>query len=84
MVMDMTVGKPIRSILRFFVPVLLGNLLQQVYSMTDSAIVSHFLGVKAFAGVSATGSLNFLILGFALGLCGGFAIASAEKWILQG
>ena len=44
MVMDMTVGKPIRSILRFFVPVLLGNLLQQVYSMTDSAIVSIFWG----------------------------------------
>lgn len=80
MVMDMTVGKPIRSILRFFVPVLLGNLLQQVYSMTDSAIVSHFLGVKAFAGVSATGSLNFLILGFALGLCGGFAIPVSQEF----
>ena len=68
MVTDMTTGDPIRRILRFFIPVLLGNLLQQFYSMADSAIVSRYLGVEAFAGVSATGALNFLILGLALGI----------------
>ena len=51
MVTDMTTGDPIRRILRFFIPVLLGNLLQQFYSMADSAIVSRYLGVEAFAGV---------------------------------
>lgn len=78
--MDMTTGDPIRRILKFFIPVMLGNLLQQFYSMADSMIVSRFLGVDAFSGVSATGSLNFLILGFALGLCSGFAIPVSQDF----
>lgn len=80
MVMDMTTGDPIKRILRFFLPVLLGNLLQQLYSMADSVIVSRFLGVDAFSGVSATGSLNFLILGSALGVCSGFAIPISQHF----
>ena len=80
MVTDMTTGDPIRRILRFFIPVLLGNLLQQFYSMADSAIVSRYLGVEAFAGVSATGALNFLILGLALGICSGFAIPVSQEF----
>ena len=80
MVTDMTTGDPIRRIMRFFVPVLLGNLLQQLYSMTDSAIVSRFLGVEAFAGISATGALNFLIIGLALGVCSGFAIPVSQEF----
>lgn len=80
MVMDMTTGDPIKRILRFFIPVLLGNLLQQFYSMADSIIVSRFLGVDAFSGVSATGSLNFLILGSALGICSGFAIPISQHF----
>lgn len=80
MVMDMTTGKPVGRIMRFFLPVMLGNLLQQFYSMTDSAIVSHTLGIKAFAGVSATGSLNFLILGLATGTCSGFAIPVSQEF----
>lgn len=80
MVLDMTKGSPIRQMLRFFVPVLLGNLLQQLYNVADSLIVSRFLGVEAFSGVSATGSLSFLILGFALGICSGFAIPIAQEF----
>ena len=80
MVMDMTTGDPIKRILKFFLPVMLGNLLQQFYSMADSIIVSRYLGVDAFSGVSATGSLNFLILGFALGLCSGFAIPVSQEF----
>ncbi|MBR0464343.1 MAG: MATE family efflux transporter [Clostridia bacterium] len=80
MVMDMTTGSPIRRILRFFIPVMLGNLLQQFYSMADSAIVSRTLGINAFAGVTATGALNFLILGFALGICSGFAIPVSQEF----
>ena len=80
MVMDMTTGDPIKRILKFFLPVMLGNLLQQFYSMADSMIVSRYLGVDAFSGVSATGSLNFLILGFALGLCSGFAIPVSQEF----
>jgi len=80
MTMDMTTGSPLGKILRFFVPVLLGNLLQQLYSTVDSVIISQFVGVEAFAGVSATGSLNFLILGLALGMCSGFAIPVSQEF----
>lgn len=80
MTMDMTTGRPLSRILRFFVPVLLGNLLQQLYSTADSVIVSRFIGVDAFAGVSATGPLNFLILGLALGMCSGFAIPVSQEF----
>ena len=80
MVMDMTTGSPIRRIMRFFIPVLLGNLLQQFYSMADSAIVSRTLGISAFAGVTATGALNFLILGCALGICSGFSIPISQEF----
>lgn len=80
MTLDMTKGSPVGKILRFFVPVLMGNLLQQLYSTADSIIVSRFIGVDAFAGVSATGSLNFLILGMALGVCSGFAIPVSQEF----
>ena len=80
MVMDVTTGRPLSRILRFFVPVLLGNLLQQLYSIADSAIVSRTLGLQAFAGVSATGALNFLIIGLALGTCSGFAIPVSQEF----
>lgn len=80
MVIDMTTGSPIKRIMKFILPVILGNLLQQFYSMADSIIVSRFIGVKAFAGVTATGSLNFLILGFTWGLCSGCAIPMAQEF----
>ncbi|MEG1741389.1 MAG: MATE family efflux transporter [Acetivibrio sp.] len=80
MVKDMTTGKPLPLIFRFFIPLLLGNLFQQFYSMVDSIIVGKFVGVNALAGVGATGALNFLILGFAMGICGGFGIMFGQKF----
>ena len=80
MTLDMTKGSPIGKIVRFFIPVLLGNLLQQLYGTVDSIIVSRYIGVEAFAGVSATNSLNFLILGMALGVCSGFAIPVSQEF----
>lgn len=80
MVLDMTTGSPIKKVMRFFVPVLLGNLLQQFYSMADSFIVSRYLGVEAFAGISATGALNFLILGFTWGMCAGCSIPVSQEF----
>ena len=61
---DLTTGKPLRNIWQFAVPVLFGLLLQQVYSLVDTAIVGHALGVMALGGVGATGSVNFLVIGF--------------------
>ena len=80
MVRDMTHGSPARLIIGFWLPLVLGNLFQQVYNLVDSIIVGRFVGVDAFAGVSATGSLNFLILGFLLGLCSGCAIPVAQAF----
>ena len=80
MVRDMTHGSPLRLIAGFWFPLLLGNLFQQVYNLVDSVIVGRFVGVSAFAGVSATGSLNFLILGFLLGMCSGCSIPVAQAF----
>ena len=80
MVLDMTTGSPLKRVLKFFFPVLLSQLLQQLYSTVDSLIVSQYLGVDAFAGVSSTGSLNFLILGTAFGICSGFAIPVSQRF----
>ena len=63
MVRDMTEGRPIRLILSFFFPLLIGNLFQQMYNMADSIIVGQFVGKEALAAVGATGSFNFLVLG---------------------
>lgn len=80
MVRDMTHGSPLKLIFGFWFPVLLGNLFQQIYNLVDSIIVGRFVGVEAFAGVSATGSLNFLIIGFLLGMCSGCAIPVAQAF----
>lgn len=80
MVRDMTHGSPVKLIFGFWFPMLLGQLFQQVYNLADSIIVGRFVGVKAFAGISATGSLNFMILGFLLGLCSGCAIPVAQAF----
>lgn len=77
---DMTVGSPMKLILGFTVPLLFGFLFQQFYSMVDMVIVGQFLGVNALAGVGATSSLNFMIIGFCSGVCSGFAIPVAHKF----
>ena len=77
---DMTKGSPMRLILGFAVPLLLGLLFQQFYSMVDTIIVGHYLGVDALAAVGATGSVNFLIIGFCMGVCNGFAIPIAQEY----
>ena len=78
MVRDMTEGRPLRLILSFFFPLLIGNLFQQMYNMADSIIVGQFVGKEALAAVGATGSFNFLVLGFALGLCSGLCIPISQ------
>lgn len=77
---DMTKGSPMKLILGFAVPLLFGLLFQQFYSMVDTIIVGHYLGVDALAAVGATGSVNFLIIGFCMGVCNGFAIPIAQEF----
>ena len=79
-VKDMTEGSPLKLILGFFIPMLFGLLFQQLYNMVDLIIVGKSLGVSALASVGSTGSINFMIIGFCLGVCSGFAIPVAQKF----
>lgn len=76
----MTEGSPFRLIMNFALPVFFGLLFQQLYSMIDTMIVGKFLGEDALGAVGATGSLNFLIIGFCAGVCNGFAIPVAQQF----
>ena len=78
MTKDLTSGSPLKVILLFSLPLVLGNLFQQFYALADTIIVGRFCGVSALASVGATGSVNYLILGFVIGVCNGFAIPIAQ------
>lgn len=77
---DMTTGSPMKLILSFLIPMLFGLLFQQLYNMVDTIIVGKYLGVNALAAVGSTGSINFMIVGFCIGVCSGFAIPVAQKF----
>ena len=79
MTKDLTTGSPMRLILNFTVPTLLGLLFQQLYNMVDAMIVGKLLGSQALGAVGATGSINFFVIGFCLGVCSGFAIPVAQR-----
>lgn len=80
MTKDMTDGSPMKLILGFSVPLLFGFLFQQFYNLVDTIIVGRFLGVDDLAAVGATGSINFLIIGFCMGVCNGFSIPISHKF----
>ena len=71
---DMMIGNPMKIILLFSIPVLLGNLFQQFYNMVDTVIVGQYLGEDALAAVGSTGCIMFLVLGFANGIAQGFGV----------
>ena len=79
-VKDLTQGNVFKLILGFSIPLLFGMLFQQFYSMVDTIIVGRYLGVSALAEVGSTGSINFMIIGFCMGVCNGFAIPVAQKF----
>lgn len=80
MIRDMTKGSPMKLILGFSVPLLFGFLFQQFYNLVDTIIVGRFLGKENLAAVGATGSVNFLIIGFCMGVCSGFSIPVSHKF----
>ena len=77
---EMTGGAVFPLLFSFTMPLLLGNLLQQTYSLIDAAIVGKFLGINSLAAVGASTSVIFLILGFCNGCCAGFGIPVAQKF----
>lgn len=75
---DMTVGSPAKHILKFALPLLVGNLFQQLYNMVDSLIVGNYVGADALAAVGACGSMNFLFFSLCAGLATGIGIIVAQ------
>ena len=75
---SMTKGNPLKLMLQFALPLLIGNLLQQTYNIIDAAIVGQILGAKALASVGASSSVQFLVLGFCMGCCTGFGVPVAK------
>jgi putative MATE family efflux protein len=80
MTKNLTIGNPALLILSFTVPLLIGNLFQQFYSMADTFIVGNTIGVAALASVGCTGSINFLIVGFIFGFSSGASIVTAQRF----
>ena len=80
MTKDMTTGNPVKLILLFSIPLLIGNIFQQFYNMVDTIIVGRFIGVEALAAVGTTSSMVFLVNGFVMGLTSGFAVLISQKY----
>ncbi|WP_452233273.1 MATE family efflux transporter [Loigolactobacillus binensis] len=79
----LTDGRPLKLILWFTLPLLIGNFFQQFYNIADTLIVGQTLGVKALAAVGATGGLSFLIIGFAQGMTTGLSLLTAQRFGAQ-
>ncbi|WP_282923988.1 MATE family efflux transporter [Mediterraneibacter massiliensis] len=77
---DMTVGNPAKLIVRFMIPMCLGNIFQQLYNLADSIIAGQFIGVDALAAIGGTASLMFFVTGWLNGLASGFAILVAQSF----
>lgn len=75
---DMTAGNPVKLIIKFMIPMCLGNIFQQFYNIADSIVAGQFLGVNALAAIGSTGSLIFFVTGWLNGLTSGFSI-----WVAQ-
>ncbi|MDR0552445.1 MAG: MATE family efflux transporter [Spirochaetaceae bacterium] len=80
MTKNMTLGPPWQLIVSFSIPLIIGNLFQQLYNMADSFIVSQTIGTGALAALGSTGSLQFLILGFIVGFTNGAAVITAQRF----
>ena len=77
---NMTEGSPFKLLIAFSLPLFLGNLFQQVYSMVDTVVVGRFVGVDALAALGAIGGFSFMVVGFAQGLGSGFAVLVSQYY----
>lgn len=77
-VLDMTKGSPLKLLLSFAIPLLIGNLFQQLYNLVDSIVVGQWVGANALGAVGATGSITFLIVSLVIGLSVGIGIIVAQ------
>ena len=80
---DLTTGTPAKLIFMFTIPLFVGNVFQQFYNMVDMIIVGQTIGKDALAAVGSTGSITFLIIGFAQGLTAGLSIIMHNDLVLE-
>lgn len=80
MELDMTKGRPLPIILQFTVPLMIGNVFQQLYNMADTIIVGRYVGAGALAAVGSTGTIMFLITGFSQGITSGFTVLTSQRY----
>ena len=80
MQLDMTKGKILPILLRFTIPLMIGNVFQQLYNMADTIIVGRYVGAGALAAVGSTGTIMFLTTGFSQGISSGFSILVSQKY----
>lgn len=80
MITDMTTGSPLKHIILFSVPLLIGNIFQQLYNIADLIIVGRTLGVEPFAAVGAVAPIFFLITFVIVGLTNGFAVVTGQRY----
>ena len=79
-VKDLTTGSPIKLMLLYALPVLAGNICQQIYNFADTIIVGQKHGENALAAVGTTGSMYFLVNGFVIGITSGFAVHVSQRF----
>ena len=79
-VQDMTSGSPARLIMLFAIPLMLGNIFQQLYTMVDTIVVGQIVGVQALAALGAVEWVMWLVLGVASGMTQGFSILIAQDY----
>ena len=77
---DLTKGNPAKLIMMFTIPLVIGYLVQQLYNISDTLVVGQTLGVKSLAAVGATGSIQFLVMGFVQGFSSGMSIITAQRF----
>lgn len=80
MVKDMTTGSPLKLILPFMIPLLVGNVFQQLYNIADIIIVGRTIGVNALAAVGATAPLFMILIGITMGISGGFSVITGQRY----
>ena len=77
---DMTSGSPLKLIWAFSIPLIIGNIFQQLYTIVDTMVVGQALGVKALAALGSIDTINWVVMGFVLGITQGFGILIAQKF----
>ncbi len=80
MINDMTKGAPLKLLLLFSVPLLIGNIFQQLYNIADIVIVGRTLGMNALAAVGATSPVFFFLMFVVVGLTNGFAVITGQRF----